>query len=103
MARLLRRGEPLDAGLAARPAGRDRLLAILRVPLVALAGAAGGVAVELVGARIAGAGLAGLAGLGLLLRWWPASALAVLLVTAALNRFTVPGGGANIKPEHVAT
>ena len=38
----------------------------------------------------------------MLLRWWPLSASAVLLGSAALNRFVVPGGGANIKPEHVA-
>src|SRR5689334_15546665 len=53
------------------------------------------------GARVAG-GLVALGGLAALLRWWPTSALGALLVGAALNRFTVPGGGANIKPEHVA-
>jgi O-antigen ligase len=61
----------------------------------------GGAAVEWIGARWVAAGLAALAALAALLAWWPLSAIAALLGSAALNRFVVPGGGANIKPEHV--
>ena len=77
-------------------------LAWLRALAVGVAGVGGGVMVEVVGARLAVVGLVGGIGLAGLLRWWPGSALATLLIAAALNRFTVPGGGANIKPEHVA-
>ncbi len=97
---------------AARPAlpARSRpvvrahsaLRAWLRVLAALVAGVGGGAAVELLSARLAAVGLVGLAGLAALLRWWPFSAIAVLLGAAALNRFVVPGGGANIKPEHVA-
>jgi O-antigen ligase len=69
---------------------------------VLLAGAGGGAAVELIGARWVAAGLGALAALAALLAWWPGRAIAALLGPAALNRFVVLGGGASIKPEHIA-
>src|SRR5690349_20316038 len=78
-----------------RLAGALRDTAAARVLVAVLAGAGGGAAVEWIGARGVAGGLVALGGLAALLRWWPTSALGALLVGAALNRFTVPGGGAN--------
>ncbi len=87
-----------------RPAVREHpaLRAGVRVIAALVAGFGGGAVVELLSARLAAVGLGAVAGLAALLRWWPFSAIAALLGAAALNRFVVPGGGANIKPEHVA-
>ena len=85
-----------------RPQAHPAVARAGRVLAVVLAGAGGGAAVELIGARWVAAGLGALAGVAALLAWWPLSAIAALLGSAALNRFVVPGGGANIKPEHIA-
>src|SRR4051812_32105506 len=74
-----------------RGVGALRDTAVMRALVALAAGAGGGAAVELIGARGAAAGLAALGGLAALLRWWPTSALAALLLAAAFNRFTVPG------------
>src|SRR5690348_8156088 len=76
--------------------------AVGRVVVLAVIGIATGAATRLIGARtVAAVTVAGL-GLVALLRWWPGSALAALLVGAGLNRFTFPVAGADVKPEHIA-
>jgi O-antigen ligase len=76
--------------------------AIGRVVVLAAVGLAAGAITRLAGARTV-TGLAAVAvGVVAVLRWWPASAVAILLISAALNRFTFPVSGADVKPEHVA-
>ncbi|HMA33243.1 MAG TPA: O-antigen ligase family protein [Chloroflexia bacterium] len=73
-----------------------------RLITLALVGGASGALVRLGGPRLVAAGVAGAVAVAGLLRWWPGSAVALLLITVALNRFVVPVAGADVKPEHVA-
>lgn len=74
-----------------------------RVVVLAAVGALAGAVMRLVGARPVAALVGAGVGLAALLRWWPGSAVALLLISAALNRFTFAVGGADLKPEHMAT
>src|SRR4051812_37389541 len=99
MARLSLRRDPLPP--VRLPPGLLNSLPV-RVLVAVLAGAAGGAAVELLSARWMAAGLVALAAGAAVLRWWPVSGILVLLGAAALDRFSLPVGGGNVKPEHVA-